>query len=65
MSYRGVAVPGTGIEPVRIAPSVFETDASTDSAIRALDPYVNIFCRMGSFTSAKLILYFKSYKYYL
>ena len=36
MSYRGVAVPGTGIEPVRIAPSVFETDASTDSAIRAL-----------------------------
>lgn len=36
MSYRGAAVPGTGIEPVRIAPSVFETDASTDSAIRAL-----------------------------
>ena len=29
-------VPGTGIEPVRIAPSVFETDASANSAIRAL-----------------------------
>ena len=28
-------VPGAGVEPARIAPSVFETDASTDSAIRA------------------------------
>lgn len=30
------SVPGAGVEPARIAPSVFETDASTDSAIRAL-----------------------------
>ena len=29
-------VPGAGIEPARIAPLVFETSASTDSAIRAL-----------------------------
>ena len=30
-------VPGAGIEPARIAPLVFETSASTDSAIRAGD----------------------------
>ena len=29
------SVPGAGVEPARVAPSVFETDASTDSAIRA------------------------------
>ncbi len=28
-------VPGAGIEPARIAPLVFETSASTNSAIRA------------------------------
>ena len=32
---RGFFVPGAGIEPARIAPLVFETSASTDSAIRA------------------------------
>ena len=32
---RGFRVPGAGIEPARIAPLVFETSASTDSAIRA------------------------------
>ena len=32
---RGFPVPGAGIEPARIAPLVFETSASTDSAIRA------------------------------
>ena len=32
---RGFLVPGAGIEPARIAPLVFETSASTDSAIRA------------------------------
>lgn len=31
-----VAVPGPGLEPGWIAPTVFETVASTDSAIRAL-----------------------------
>ncbi len=49
MSYEGVeiekrtlktrilfSVPGAGVEPARIAPTVFETVASTDSAIRAL-----------------------------
>ena len=30
-----IEVPGAGIEPARIAPLVFETSASTDSAIRA------------------------------
>ncbi len=30
-----VLVPGPGLEPGWVAPSVFETDASTDSAIRA------------------------------
>ena len=29
-------VPGAGVEPARITPTVFETVASTDSAIRAL-----------------------------
>ena len=33
---QGFVVPGAGIEPARIAPLVFETSASTDSAIRAL-----------------------------
>jgi hypothetical protein len=28
-------VPGAGVEPARLAASVFETDASTNSAIRA------------------------------
>ena len=32
---QGFVVPGAGIEPARIAPLVFETSASTDSAIRA------------------------------
>ena len=32
---KGLLVPGAGIEPARIAPLVFETSASTDSAIRA------------------------------
>ena len=37
LSYReeSVFVPGAGIEPARIAPLVFETNASTNSAIRA------------------------------
>ena len=30
-----LVVPGAGVEPARIAPLVFETSASTDSAIRA------------------------------
>ena len=34
-TLRGFYVPGAGIEPARIAPLVFETSASTDSAIRA------------------------------
>ena len=34
-TLRGFRVPGAGIEPARIAPLVFETSASTDSAIRA------------------------------
>ncbi len=54
MSYEGVeiekrtlktrilfSVPGAGVEPARIAPTVFETVASTDSAIRASS---NRFC---------------------
>ena len=32
----GFVVPGAGIEPARIAPLVFETSASTYSAIRAI-----------------------------
>ena len=35
ITLRGFSVPGAGIEPARIAPLVFETSASTDSAIRA------------------------------
>ncbi len=36
MTYKAISVPGAGIEPARIAPLVFETSASTDSAIRAI-----------------------------
>ena len=43
-------VPGAGVEPARIAPLVFETSASTDSAIRAL-------------VDAKLILFSASSKF--
>ena len=32
---RGAVVLGAGVEPARVAPLVFETSASTDSAIRA------------------------------
>ena len=35
VSVGHLSVPGAGIEPARIAPLVFETSASTDSAIRA------------------------------
>src|SRR5699024_11004425 len=35
-------VPGAGVEPARIAPLVFETSASTDSAIRASSRRANI-----------------------
>ncbi len=35
MDYQPLSVPGAGVEPARIAPLVFETSASTDSAIRA------------------------------
>ena len=35
MSVGHLRVPGAGVEPARIAPLVFETSASTDSAIRA------------------------------
>ena len=33
--YSPFLVPGAGVEPARVAPLVFETSASTDSAIRA------------------------------
>ena len=36
LSIIHLLVPGAGVEPARIAPLVFETSASTDSAIRAL-----------------------------
>ena len=35
ITLRGFRVPRAGIEPARIAPLVFETSASTDSAIWA------------------------------
>ena len=35
VSVGHLRVPGAGIEPARISPLVFETSASTDSAIRA------------------------------
>ena len=33
--FEALKVPGAGVEPARIAPLVFETSASTYSAIRA------------------------------
>lgn len=36
MTYKCFLVPRPGVEPGRIAPLVFETSASTDSAIWAL-----------------------------
>ena len=44
-------VPGAGIEPARIAPLVFETSASTDSAIRAGVRFVA--CRRGGLWRAE------------
>ena len=35
MSYQPFLVPRAGVEPARVAPLVFETSASTDSAIWA------------------------------
>ena len=35
MNYQPLSVPRAGVEPARIAPLVFETSASTDSAIWA------------------------------
>ena len=35
MSYQAFIVPRAGVEPARVAPLVFETSASTDSAIWA------------------------------
>ena len=35
MTYKVLAVPRAGVEPARVAPLVFETSASTDSAIWA------------------------------
>ena len=35
MSYQAFVVPRAGVEPARVAPLVFETSASTDSAIWA------------------------------
>ena len=35
MDYQGFQVPRAGVEPARVAPLVFETSASTDSAIWA------------------------------
>ena len=55
-------VPGPGLEPGWVAPTVFETVASTDSAIRAMvrcGPDVR--CRFG-FAWAKLVSFFRSRK---
>ena len=35
LDCKGAVVLGAGVEPARVAPLVFETSASTDSAIRA------------------------------
>ena len=35
MTYKVLVVPRAGVEPARVAPLVFETSASTDSAIWA------------------------------
>ena len=44
MTYKVFAVPRAGVEPARVAPLVFETSASTDSAIWAFQgAKVNIF----------------------
>ena len=52
-------VPGAGIEPARIAPLVFETSASTDSAIRAnrrLDLLVEVCKGIGFFGICKIFV---------
>ena len=52
-------VPRAGIEPARIAPLVFETSASTDSAIWACALYssgakIEIFYRVASLRQSKI-----------
>lgn len=42
MTYKGFSVPRPGIEPGWIAPLVFETSASTDSAIWAYARFYKI-----------------------
>ena len=56
-------VPGAGIEPARIAPLVFETSASTNSAIRAFPPVTTEWplsvelCRLGNNTLFRVCKY--------
>ena len=61
-------VPGAGIEPARIAPLVFETSASTDSAIRAnrrLDLLVEECKGIGIFGICKIFVVWVGTNMYL
>ena len=56
INYLAISVvPRAGVEPARVAPLVFETSASTDSAIWAAS-----FCLIGLKSDAKVRLIFVS-----
>ena len=58
---RFLSVPRAGVEPARIAPLVFETSASTDSAIWAFEKCNTI--QISSKATAKVLLFFYMTKF--
>lgn len=55
-----VSVPEAGVEPARIAPTVFETVASTDSAIRADGRRKGSYCLLHGQESWQFLSFFIS-----
>ena len=56
---QALSVPRAGVEPARVAPLVFETSASTDSAIWAAS-----LCPIGLKSDAKVRLFYRTPNFY-